>query len=181
MSAGYDVVGSRALFDPENSSNKIRHFKNSSFDIDINNVLYSTIEFCIVCKINFFEKNLFGNNLGVGSGTPFGSDEGVDFIIRSLDAGCRAKYSQDLLAFYPDPINKRYPNLAKIGSMYAQDRDYFLRKYSFPLEIYLREFLSSVVTFFQSIAMFDLLISKYHINVFRVNIIGYLITKQRAV
>jgi glycosyltransferase involved in cell wall biosynthesis len=47
----------------------------------------------------------FDERLGVGSGTPFGSAEETDYLIRALDEGCSSFYDPELVVYHP---NKKY-------------------------------------------------------------------------
>ena len=77
----------------------------------------------------------FNDRLGVGGGTPWGSDEGPDFLVRLVDAGRRVVYHPDLLVYHPDKIATVTPATIRRAASYARGRGAFFRLHRFPLPI----------------------------------------------
>lgn len=46
----------------------------------------------------------FEERLGAGSGTPWGSGEETDYIVRAVEKGARIMYSPDIVVFHPNPV-----------------------------------------------------------------------------
>jgi hypothetical protein len=77
----------------------------------------------------------FNDLLGVGAGTPWGADEGPDFLVKLVDAGNRLVYHPHLLVYHPDKITRiTRATLARAAS-YARGRGAFFRlnRYPFPI------------------------------------------------
>jgi len=70
----------------------------------------------------------FDTNLGAGSGTPWGSAEETDYLIRAFQAGLRLYYDPDVIVFHPNKI----PTPTRTY-LYASGMGRVLRKHSYPL------------------------------------------------
>lgn len=75
----------------------------------------------------------FDEVLGVGSGSPWGSGEDNDLMLRALKAGCRLQYDPGLRIYHP----KMFPVFDRAGQTkrwsYALGDGYLLRKHPMPL------------------------------------------------
>jgi len=69
----------------------------------------------------------FDTSLGVGSGTPWGSAEEIDYLIRALQAGFRLYYDPDVIVFHPNKI----PTPPRTYR-YASGMGRVLRKHNYP-------------------------------------------------
>lgn len=163
---GASVVGGRSVAEDGGRVSKVGSFGEFEFDIDMANVLYSTIEAAMVVRSEVARKIRFDPLLGVGSGTPLGSDEGADFLVRAIRAGYRARFTPRLVLFHPDPLLRREKGLPMRGRAYAAGRGFVLRKYRFPLRVLTREFLGPVIRMTQYALHGDLLMFRYYSNVF---------------
>ena len=77
----------------------------------------------------------FNDGLGVGAGTPWGSDEGPDFLVRLVDLGRRLVYYPHLLVYHPEKINRiTRATLARAAS-YARGRGAFFRLNRYPAPV----------------------------------------------
>lgn len=63
------------------------------------------ISFTIFLNKSVIEKvGNFDESLGVGSGTPWGSGEETDYLIRTLKSGFKLYYDPDIIVHHPEPI-----------------------------------------------------------------------------
>lgn len=92
--------------------------------------------------INFDEK------LGVGSGTPWGSGEEIDFLLQMLQAGFTIEYDPDFIVYHDDAIPNNNEKEIKKAYTYACGMGYVLRKHNYSLWLILnylsKPFLSSI-------------------------------------
>ena len=78
----------------------------------------------------------FDEKLGVGSGTPLGSGEEVDYVLRALGKGFKLLYVPDIVVFHPskDPELEGYATeTMKRAEAYNRGYAYLLKKYRYPL------------------------------------------------
>ncbi len=77
----------------------------------------------------------FNDRLGVGAGTPWGSDEGPDLLVRLVDAGRRVVYYRHLLVYHPEKAaTVTRATLARAAS-YARGRGAFFRLNRYPAPV----------------------------------------------
>jgi glycosyltransferase involved in cell wall biosynthesis len=76
---------------------------------------------------------LFDEQLGVGSGTPWGSGEEIDYLCRALLSGYRLWYDPRLEILHPRPPTDNTPDGRRRASFYSRGMGYVLYKYRFPL------------------------------------------------
>jgi len=70
----------------------------------------------------------FDESLGVGSGTPWGSGEETDYLLRALAAGFRLFYDPTLCVYHEQPVR----NNAALGFSYGMGMGRVLRKHHYP-------------------------------------------------
>ncbi len=92
-------------------------------------------EFTIFVRASSLGGLRFNDRLGVGAGTPWGADEGPDFLVRLVDAGNRLVYHPHLLVYHPDKISRvTRATLARAAS-YARGRGAFFRLNRYPIGV----------------------------------------------
>lgn len=69
----------------------------------------------------------FDENLGVGSGTVYGSGEETDYLLRILEYGEKLVYLSDIVIFHPKPVFKDYQK----AESYSYGRMYVLTKHNY--------------------------------------------------
>lgn len=74
----------------------------------------------------------FDEELGWGTGLPYGSGEDTDFAIRALRAGCEIVRAQNVRVRHPE-VNLGDPGLMEKTALYAAGRMKLLRKFNYPL------------------------------------------------
>ena len=101
-------------------------------------VLNRCQEFTIFVRRNALGDVRFNDRLGVGAGTPWGSDEGPDFLVRLVDAGRRVVYHADLLVYHPDKVATVTAATLRRAASYARGRGAFFRLHRFPVRVVAR-------------------------------------------
>jgi glycosyltransferase involved in cell wall biosynthesis len=74
----------------------------------------------------------FDERMGIGSDSPWNSDEGPDLVVRMLARGLRVVSSPDLRIHHPDPMLTPDELLQQRNFSYSRGRGYFLRKHAYP-------------------------------------------------
>lgn len=98
-----------------------------------NNVLKTVIEAGIFVKRECIKNHLFDINMGVGSKSPYWSDEGPDFILKLLKDNCNIQYCPQFKMFHPNPVKKYTEQTAIRAYRYGKGRGYFLKKNNYSL------------------------------------------------
>jgi glycosyltransferase involved in cell wall biosynthesis len=101
--------------------------------IDRRNVWITQIEWVV-----FFRREAiitvggYDENIGIGSSTPWGANEGQDLTLRLLEAGFTAYYDPDLFGFHIELL-KFLPSddMIRKGRSYARGFGYVLRKHRY--------------------------------------------------
>ena len=92
------------------------------------NILKTVIEAGIFVKKYAINEHLFDVNMGVGSLSPYWSDEGPDFILKLLNDERKIVYCPQYKMYHPNPV-KTYNEKTSIRSYrYGKGRGYFLKK-----------------------------------------------------
>ena len=92
-------------------------------------------EFTIFVRRSSLGTVRFNDLLGVGAGTPWGSDEGPDFLVRLVDAGRRLVYHPRLFVYHPDKhLHVDRATLRRAAS-YARGRGAFFRLNRYPARV----------------------------------------------
>jgi glycosyltransferase involved in cell wall biosynthesis len=74
----------------------------------------------------------FDESLGVGAGTPWGSGEETDLLIRALDSGSKAYYCRALEIHHPDPVAAYDRTAIARTRSYSRGLGHLLRRHRFP-------------------------------------------------
>ena len=130
------VTGSSA--DGEGNPSAAR-FDRSEGNLDVLNLWARGISFTIFLRREVLEQvGEFDETLGVGAGTPFGSGEETDYLIRTVKAGFRVRYLPRLIVCHPDPTRGYGTHVLRRGRSYGQGMGRVLAKHSYPLNFRLR-------------------------------------------
>lgn len=101
---------------------------------DVFNVWHRAISFTVFARKSYFEAvPTFDENLGVGSGTPFGSGEETDFLLSGLKKNQQIYYAPDLKIHHPDPVGPFGDGVQKRALGYGRGLGYVLEKHGYPL------------------------------------------------
>jgi len=94
------IITGRTLDATGNESNS--RFLSSSQPVTRANIWYSGNSNCIFVRTSVATLiGGFNETLGVGSGTPFGSGEETDFVLRALEKGVKIAFFHDLFTHHP--------------------------------------------------------------------------------
>jgi len=100
--------------------------------IDIRSVWRRAVSASIFLRRSVLERvGEFDESLGLGSGTPFGSGEETDYLIRALRAGCTIDYRPALAVIHDEPIGQA-GDPARRGYAYGMGMGRVLRKHRLP-------------------------------------------------
>jgi len=100
-------------------------------DVDRYNVWQRGVSITIFLRKKVVEAvGFFDEKLGVGSGTPWGSAEETDYLIRALEAGFLIFYEPTLTIIHPDKTAEI--SLERVRS-YGRGMGYVLRKHNYPI------------------------------------------------
>jgi glycosyltransferase involved in cell wall biosynthesis len=109
-------------------------FDSKSGAVDLVNVWGRGISYSIFLRRAVVERiGEFDETLGVGAGTPYGSGEETDYLIRAVKAGFSLQYSPQLVVYHPDPTRVYDIRVRRRGRSYAQGTGRVLAKHSYPL------------------------------------------------
>jgi glycosyltransferase involved in cell wall biosynthesis len=77
----------------------------------------------------------FDETLGAGAGTPWGSGEETDYLLRALNHGFRLYYNPNISVYHPHPVEKCHnaKALLKRAIAYSCGMGYVLRKHQYPV------------------------------------------------
>lgn len=99
--------------------------------LNIYNVWFHGISYTIFLSKGAIEKiGIFDEQLGVGSGTRYGSGEETDYLIRGIKLGLKIFYDKELEIKHPE-INMSDRNIHKKAYSYSIGRMYVLRKHRY--------------------------------------------------
>ena len=105
---------------------------SAPMELDRLTVMNRCQEFTIFVRRSKLNGLRFNDLLGVGAGTPWGSDEGPDFLVRLVDAGRRLVYHPDLLVYHPDKVRRVTRDTVRRAASYARGRGAFFRLHRYP-------------------------------------------------
>jgi glycosyltransferase involved in cell wall biosynthesis len=124
-------VLSTTTFD-KNKKGKIFRSLNSETIVNKFNIFKTVIEFGIFIKRSSLQIIRFNEQLGVGSYTPWWSDEGPDIVLQLINAKNKVVYFPDLLIYHPNPIKMYNEKTIKRSFQYGKGRGKFLQLNNYP-------------------------------------------------
>jgi glycosyltransferase involved in cell wall biosynthesis len=74
----------------------------------------------------------FDETLGLGSGTPWGSGEETDYLLRAIAAGFVIRYEPSLTVFHPPTRTEFTPETIASGTRYGAGMGRVIRKHRYP-------------------------------------------------
>ena len=98
-----------------------------------------------------FSVGRFDDTLGAGSGTPWGSGEETDFIVRAVDCGHKIWYDPSVYIFHDDNIHDEDANSTVRALLYGAGMGRVLRKQRYPFLTVTYFILRPMVTSFYAI------------------------------
>jgi GT2 family glycosyltransferase len=79
------------------------------------------------------EVGRFDETLGAGAGTPWGSGEETDYVLRAIEAGFTIRYDPTVRVFHESPTPGWNVEAARKGYAIGMGNSFVLRKHAFPL------------------------------------------------
>jgi glycosyltransferase involved in cell wall biosynthesis len=101
-------------------------------DLDTVTVLNRCQEFTVFVRNQSLGDLRFNERMGVGAQTPWGADEGPDFLIRLVKTGCRLVYFPRLFVYHPNKTATISRSTLDRGASYARGRGCLFRLHRFP-------------------------------------------------
>jgi glycosyltransferase involved in cell wall biosynthesis len=111
---------------------------------------------------------LFDENLGIGSATGLGAGEETDYLLRVINNGFSIVHITTVRIIHP-PIIKNYNQWLKVFN-YTKGSSYVLRKYRFPVYIFLYQISRPVIGIF----FFGLLLQRNRVKYYYYSLRGKL-------
>jgi glycosyltransferase involved in cell wall biosynthesis len=108
------------------------------------NVLQRCVEAALFARRERLGDVRYDEMLGVGSHTPWNSDEGPDLLLRMLERGLRIDYHPELVIHHPNPLQTQDEGLQQRNLKYSRGRGYLLRKHRFPWPIIAKTMIRSL-------------------------------------
>ena len=108
-------------------------------------VPHQSQEFTICIRRSAAPSVRFNPLLGVGCGTPWGSDEGPDFLLRIMNAGVKVEYYPQLVVYHPDKTGRITAATLDRAASYARGRGCFYRLHNYPLRVVARSMVRPLI------------------------------------
>jgi glycosyltransferase involved in cell wall biosynthesis len=74
----------------------------------------------------------FDESLGVGAGTPWGSGEETDYLLRALEAGFSLRFDPSIAVHHPEPVRAHTGPDARRAYTYGSGMGRVMRKHGYP-------------------------------------------------
>ncbi len=151
----------------------IARLKQASLLLKKSNLLSTVIEAGIIIKKDALDGVRFDENMGVGSSSPYWSDEGPDFILRLLQGGKKVMYTPNIYMFHPNPVKVYNEKTAQRAYAYGLGRGYFLRKNNYPYTVFLKFILMYLIGYFIGLFKVNKDMRTYFVNGIKGRYSGY--------
>lgn len=103
--------------------------------IDRGNLFLRCIEATLFIRRGRLGDLRFDEQMGTGSGTPWGADEGPDLILRMLARGLRVDYFPEIVIYHPNPVVEYDEQAMRRSYLYSCGRGHLYRKHRFPRRV----------------------------------------------
>lgn len=112
--------------------------------VNVFNIWRRHISFTIFLKKHVVDQvGFFDEKLGVGAGTPWGSGEETDYLLRALQAGFRLFYNPDITVHHAQHVAQYNRQAFRRAYSYGAGMGRVLRKHEYPLWFVLYEWAKS--------------------------------------
>lgn len=167
LQEGYGFAAGLCYIDESQAAGRLPTKAGPAREIVPTNLLSSFIEFTLVIRHDALGVLRFDEQVGVGSGTPAGADEGVDLLMRLLESGVRGRFVDGALAYHPDKVDVVDQVVLKRAFSYATGRGYMLRKYWFGWRVLAAELVRPPVGMLLFAIRGDIKRARYYLAVTR--------------
>ena len=117
----------------EQGQSSILDFDLDAGPLDTINLWRRSIEATMFLRAKSARKFRFDETLGRGSGTPWESGEGTDYLLQLLDEGASLYYEPTLNVLHPQPVPPYDAKAMRRAYEYGCGRGRVLRKHEYPL------------------------------------------------
>jgi glycosyltransferase involved in cell wall biosynthesis len=152
-------------------------WQTGRIDLNTVTVLNRCQEFTIFLRKRDLRGLRYNERLGVGAQTPWGAEEGPDFLIRLVQTGCRLIYFPFLFIYHPDKIATITPRALQRAAEYARGRGCLLRLHRFPQPIVLASVFRPMIGCILFLFKGESLRSKYYFNIASGTLRGLLMSR----
>ena len=169
---GWDGLTGRSVSD--NGRPSAARWDSQAGALNLWNVWRRAISFTIFLKKKVLDVvGEFDEEVGAGAGTPWGSGEETEFLIRALKREVQIYYEPDFVVFHPE----KQPDPSRALS-YGAGMGRVLRKHNYPLWFVCYQLLRPLGGALLSFSMGNFNRAKYHVAVLRGRILGWLSREQ---
>jgi len=152
-------------------------WQKGRMDLDSVTVLNRCQEFTIFLRRQSLCGLRYNEQLGVGAQTLWGAEEGPDFLIRLIQAGCRLIYFPSLFIYHPDKVATITPKTLQRAMSYARGRGCLLRLHRFPRKIVFAGVFRPMIGCVLFLLKGESLRSRYYSNIVRGTVRGLLMSR----
>lgn len=169
-----EIEGLTGRLVDERGQSSILNFDPEPGPLDIINVWKRSIEATMFLRAKSARRVWFDETLGRGSGTPWGSGEGTDYLLRLLGAGASLYYDPSLSVVHAQPVPPYDAESIRRAYEYGCGRGRVLRNHEYPL----RARAGTLVQPLKRAGIYAVRLrtaeARYHWNVFRGRLRGLL-------
>ena len=157
----------------ENYESLISNFLKKETLLCKANVWHGGISFTIFLRNKVVkEVGLFDERLGVGAGTPYGSGEETDYLLRALEKNFKIVYTHKIKVFHPRKDTIITSTECEKAKSYGRGMGAVLKKhhysYIYLLNVLIRPLGGAFLAFFS----WDIPLFKYRLNTFLGRVLG---------
>ncbi|BAD77598.1 glycosyltransferase [Geobacillus kaustophilus HTA426] len=150
-------------------------FSNKQSVINKFSVWNKGISYTIFLKREVIEKiGYFDERLGVGAGTPWGSGEETDYLIRAISYHFKIMYFPFITVFHPSPLNPYSKEMLVKTYNYACGMGFVLRKHKYPFWFFSYLCLRPIFGMLRSLFLLDMHKFKHSLSILRGRLRGWL-------
>lgn len=159
---------------PSGAVQKVARFDAVPGPVTRNNLLNCFVEFAFFARRDQFDGLSFNESLGVGAGTPWGSDEGPDLVLRMLNRGCRMRYCPEISILHASPLESIDERTLRRSYTYGCGRGRLYRLHRFPLHAVVYSLVRSLGGCCLNLAQLRSIWARYYWLAFCGKLRGYL-------
>lgn len=159
----------------ENGEVSMQRWSAESGNITKHNIWMRATSYTIFLRKNVIDSVAgFDEQLGVGSGTPWGSAEEVDFLIRVLNKGYSIYYNNDIFAYHPNPVPEYNKKSIDRAYSYGRGMGRVLKSHHYSLMFIGYTMIRPLIGFILSLLSCKIRKAHYHRAIFTGRFRGWL-------
>lgn len=116
----------------DDGGDSVSRFAKQASDVQKMTIHAQCVEFTIFIRRSALGTRRFDEQMGVGSLSPWHSDEGPDLILRLQGAGARAYFDPKIAIWHAQPVTSYGAKDVDRAYRYACGTGYFYRKHDYP-------------------------------------------------